>query len=141
MKQIVSFITLGVKDLLKMSDFYKNIFGWSTLKEEESIVFFKMNGFILGLFPVDELAKDIGISDNGSGFKRMSFAVNFNSEAEVDEHYLKLLKQGVKIIKPPGKVFWGGYHCYIADPENNYWELAFNPFLVLNDSGEVDTHQ
>ena len=52
-----------------------------------------------------------------------------------------LEKKGVKIIKRPGKVFWGGYSGYIADVEDNYWEIAFNPFLELDADGSVVTHK
>lgn len=141
MKQSLSFITIGVKNLELMKNFYKNQLGWSTIKEDQGIVFFKMNGFILALFPEEELAADIGIPHDGSGFKRMSFALNFNSEKEVDDNYQELLKKGVNFIKKPDKVFWGGYHCYFADPENNYWEMAYNPFLEMDANGNVSSHR
>lgn len=137
MKQTISFITLGVNDLVKMKEFYMNCFEWKAIKDDEGIVFFKMNSFILALFPSVELADDIGIGLTGSGFKRMSLAINFNSEKEVDEQCRILRDKGVAIIKPPAKVFWGGYHCYIADPENNYWELAYNPFIELDAAGGI----
>ena len=49
--------------------------------------------------------------------------------------------KGVKIIKAPEKVFWGGYRGYVADIENNYWEFAFNPFLKLDEDGNVSEHE
>jgi uncharacterized glyoxalase superfamily protein PhnB len=110
------------------------------MKDENGIVFFQLNGFILGLFPADELAADIGVTQDGSGFKKFSLAINFNSEKEVDEVIEDLKKKGVKIIKEPQKVFWGGYHAYITDPEDNYWELAYNPFLKIDKDGNVISH-
>jgi len=85
MKQRIHFITLGVKDLDKMKAFYRNIFGWEIMKDNGGKVFFKINGFVLGLYPEDALAEDIGIPKDGKGFKRFSLAVNFNTEKEVDE--------------------------------------------------------
>jgi catechol 2,3-dioxygenase-like lactoylglutathione lyase family enzyme len=140
MKQRINFLTIGVDDLEKMKNFYKNSFGWTALKEEEEIVFFKLNGFILGLFPKEELAKDIGIAQDGLGFKRFALAINCNSEQEVDQTFEMLRSAGVTIIKDPAKVFWGGYSGYIADVENNYWEIAFNPFLELDQQGNVLNH-
>jgi catechol 2,3-dioxygenase-like lactoylglutathione lyase family enzyme len=135
MKQLLHFITLGVHDLEKMKDWYKQKFGWETLKDEHGIIFFKLNGFILGLFPADGLAEDMGISQDGKGFKRFSLAINYESEKEIDVAVEELKKKGVKIVKEPQKVFWGGYHAYIADPEENYWELAYNPFLKMDKDG------
>ncbi len=133
MKQALHFITLGVHDLEKMKLFYQNVFGWKTLKEEGGIVFFKLNGVILGLFPSEELAHDIGIKDEPiKRFKKFTLAINFRSEQEVDQAFQALKDKGIKVIKEPQHVFWGGYSGYVADLENNYWELAFNPFVEIN---------
>jgi catechol 2,3-dioxygenase-like lactoylglutathione lyase family enzyme len=140
MKQILSFLTLGVQDLEKMKEFYKEKFGWSYLKDSGGIVFFKLNGIILGLYPAADLAEDVGVQDDGHGFKRFTLAINFSSEQEVNKAAEELRAKGVKILKEPQKVFWGGYHCYVADIENNYWELAFNPFVTFDKDGNVDTH-
>jgi uncharacterized protein len=51
------------------------------------------------------------------------------NEKDVDELIQELKNKGVKIIKKPQKVFWGGYSSYIADPDDNLWEIAYNPFL------------
>ena len=140
MKQLLHFLTLGVHDLDKMKTWYKQKFGWETIKDENGIAFFKLNGFIFALFPADELAKDIGVPGDGNGFKKFSMAINYNSEKEVDNAIAALKKLEVRIIKEPQRVFWGGYHAYIADPEDNYWELAYNPFLKLDKDGNVQSH-
>ena len=140
MKQLLHFITLGVHDIEGMKNWYVQKFGWTPMKDENGIVFFKLNGFILGLFSASELAEDIGIDQDGKGFKRFSLAINYESEKEIDDVVEHLKKVGVKIIKEPQKVFWGGYHAYIADPEENYWELAYNPFLKMDKDGNVVSH-
>jgi uncharacterized protein len=141
MKQLINFLTIGVNDLSKMKNFYKDKFGWATLKDSDGIVFFKLNGFILGLFSSDELAEDAGVPQNGQGFKRFTLSINLNSEQEVNEAFNNFRQKGVKIIKEPEKVFWGGYRGYIADVEENYWEIAYNPFLELDNEGNVITHK
>ncbi|MEK7847009.1 MAG: VOC family protein [Nitrospinota bacterium] len=133
--------TLGVDDLDKVKKFYQKKFEWTPLKDSDGIVFFKLNGFILGLFPNNELAKDAGVPDDGRGFKRFTLAINFKTEQEVDKAFDDLKQKGVKIIKAPEKVFWGGYRGYIADIENNLWEIAYNPFLELDSEGNVVTHK
>ena len=141
MKQLLHFITIGVDNLDIMKNWYKEKFGWKPLFESEGVVFFKLNGFILGLFPSDELAKDIGVPQDGKGLKRFSLAINFRSAEEVDKACDDLRKKGVKIMKEPQKVFWGGYHGYIADAEDNYWELAYNPSLELDAQENVVGHE
>lgn len=129
MVQQLSFLTIGVRDLDAMKNWYNTIFGWEPMKQEGDIVFYKMNGLIFALFPFEELAKDIGVSSEGNGFKKFTLAINLSSEAAIDNQFEEFRKKGVTIVKPPEKVFWGGYSGYIADPENNYWEFAYNPFL------------
>ncbi|HMT27964.1 MAG TPA: VOC family protein [Bacteroidia bacterium] len=140
MKQKLNFITIGVEDLEKMKTFYRDIMGWTPLKDSDGIVFFKLNCFILALFPARELANDIGIENDGNGFKKFTMAINFSSEKEVNEQFNYLENNGVKIMKAPEKVFWGGYSGYFSDPENNYWELAYNPFLEMDEEGNVINH-
>ena len=141
MNQRLTFITLGVKDIKQMAAFYKDKFGWQPHKEMDDIVFFKMNGFIFALYPSDELAKDAQIQNTGKGWKQTSFSVNFNSTDEVDKEVDRLRNIGVKVLKEPQSVFWGGYNAYIEDPESNLWEFAYNPFLEMDQEGNVLLHQ
>ena len=107
MKPILSFLTLGVNDLDNMKQFYKEKFGWTPMKDSDGIVFFKLNGFMLGLFPSHQLANDIGTSPEGKGFRNFTMAINFTSEGEVDHAVTELRANGVRIIKEPTKIFWG----------------------------------
>ena len=140
MEQRLTFITLGAKDTSALKQFYIEKFGWTPIKTE-GIIFFKMNGFILALYPSDELAKDAGVSERGSGFKRFTLAINYCSEKEVDETFKMLKERSVHIVKAPRKASWGGYSGYVADPEGNLWEIAFNPFLKMDENGNVMDHQ
>ena len=137
MDQRISFITLGVQNLDLMKTWYIEGFGWKPIRDEDGICFFRMNGCILALFPFEELAEDIGVSPQGSGFKRFSLAINLLSEEEVNSKVDHLRNRGARVIKAPEKVFWGGYRGYIADPEDNYWELAYNPFMSMDEKGNV----
>ena len=141
MKQLIHFITLGVGDLDAMKKFYVEKFGWTPLKDDTAIVFFKLNGIILSLFPDNELAKDAGVKPEKHGYKGFTLAINFRSEKEVDQVFSELKKKGVKVVKEPQKVFWGGYSGYVEDIEHNLWELAFNPFLELDSNDHVVSHR
>ncbi len=137
MKQQLQFITIGAENLDSLKEFYVNSFGWKPSRDDGGIVFFQMNGFILSLYSAEELAEDIGIHNNGNGFKRITTAICFNSEQEVDAVFRELRDKGAEVVKEPQKVFWGGYSGYVSDPEGNYWELAYNPFLQMDAEGNV----
>jgi predicted enzyme related to lactoylglutathione lyase len=135
--QRISFITLGVNDFTLMKTWYQNVFGWTPFKEERDLCFFRLNGCILGLYPATALAEDIDTIPRGSGFKRFALSINLRSERDVDSVFSLLEDRGARIVRPPEKVFWGGYRGYLADPEDNFWELAYNPFIPLDEDGNI----
>ena len=83
------------------------------------------------------MAKDPTVDNDGKGFKGITIAYNTRSEVEVDEIIRRLREKGVKIVKEPAKVFWGGYSSYISDLDGNLWEIAFNPYLQLDEKGNI----
>ena len=130
MEQRITFLTLGVKDLKVSIDFYENKFGWQRSEaSSENMIVYNLNGLLLSLYPREELAKDANMSPDGEGFRGFTMAHNLNSEQEVDNLFKELKAKNVRIVKAPEKVFWGGYSGYIADPDGNLWEIAYNPFL------------
>lgn len=131
MKQQITILTLGVKNLVNSKRFYEGILGWvPTDQSNDNITFYKLNGFLLSLYPIEKLAEDanaeLPIKDHFKGF---TMAINLESEQAVDELIDQLKKQDVKIEKEPHKAFWGGYSSYFSDPDKHLWEVAHNPFL------------
>ncbi|MBC8757246.1 VOC family protein [Kordia sp. YSTF-M3] len=138
MQQRVTIIGLGVTNLEVSTAFYIEKFGWKKMKSSnEHISFFQLNGLLLSLYPKDKLAEDATVDPTGSGFKAFTLAYNTHSKEEVDEIITNLAFKGVKVVKQPEHVFWGGYSGYIADPDENLWEIAYNPFLALDADGNT----
>ena len=138
MEQRLTIVGLGVNNLEVASDFYEHKFGWKKTKSSnENIVFFQLNGVLLSLYPKEKLAEDATVSHEGSGFKSFTLAYNTKTKTEVDELIDILENKGVKIVKRPEEVFWGGYSSYVADMDDNLWEIAFNPFLSLDENGNT----
>jgi hypothetical protein len=136
-KQRVTLITLGVADLTRSRAFYARL-GWQEHGEsQDTVVFFQMQGAVLGLFPLSELAKDQGRPDTVLGTGAVTLAQNFATGAEVDAAFADALAAGGTALKPPEKVFWGGYSGYWADLDGHVWEVAMNPFWPLHDDGSL----
>lgn len=138
MDQRLTMISLGVSDVEKSTAFYETKFGWKKSDfSNEYISFFTLNGIQLALYGRNELAEDARVDSDGNGFKGFTLAYNTKSEKEVDQLINKLRAKGVEIVKEPQKVNWGGYSSYVCDLDRNLWEIAFNPFFVLDESGNV----
>ncbi len=133
MKPKISLVTLGVSDLKRSLAFYRDGLGFPThdYKEEMGVVFFKLDGTWLSLYPKAELAKDAMTTPDGAGFPGITLAHNVSSKTEVDAIVDKAVSVGAKLIKKPQEVFWGGYSGYFADPDGYLWEVAYNPFMDL----------
>lgn len=141
MQQRLTILGLGVSDLVIATDFYTKTLGWEKhSSSNDNITFIKLNGILLSLYPRELLAEDAGVSHIGSGFKAFTMAHNVNSKEEVNQIFSSLEEKGVTIIKHPEEVFWGGYSGYISDPDDNLWEIAFNPFLSLDAEGNVSSN-
>lgn len=135
--QRVTLITLGVDDLAVSKSFYEAI-GWAAHpRSQDGIVFFQMNGAVLGLFPLEELAKDQARPDARLGTGAMTLAQNFETRGEVDAVFEAALAAGATSLKTPQEVFWGGYSGYFADPDGHVWEVAMNPFWPLEPDGSL----
>lgn len=134
--QRVTLITLGVDDLDRAAAFYAAL-GWTPAEALKSVVFYQMNGLVLGLFGLSDLAADQGRPGAALGTGAMTLAQNFATEAEVDAAFATALAAGATALKAPQKVFWGGYSGYFADPDGHVWELAMNPFWPLSPDGSL----
>ncbi|MBL4675313.1 MAG: VOC family protein [Mucilaginibacter sp.] len=141
MSQKISVITLGVEDLELQKTFYKNQLGWIPEAENKDIIFFKMNGFLFSLFNRKALADGAGVSADGSGFRALTLSMNVPTEHEVDEIFSLFKAKGIAIVKAPEKTPFGGYYFTFADPEKNVWEITYNPYIPLDDDGNVITHK
>lgn len=137
--QRVSLITIGAFNLPVLRSFYKNL-GWEETEiSSDHYAAFKTAGVILSLFPIKELAKDAGVefTHNTENFRAVTFAINVDNPEEVDETIKDIRTAGGKILREPSDAFWGGRTAYFADPENNLWEVAWNPTAVFDERGAM----
>lgn len=134
--QRVTLITLGVANLAAARAFYARL-GWVEHGTNPGIAFYQMHGAVLGLFGRDDLATDQGRPGAALGVGAMTLAQNFATEAEVDAAFDLAISAGGTPLKPPEKVFWGGYSGYWADPDGHVWEVAMNPFWTLAEDGSL----
>ncbi len=134
--QRVSLITLGVDDLDRAKAFYAAL-GWSPVEEQDGVAFYELDGMGLGLFGRDALAADQGRAGTDLGTGAMTLAQNFPNPGAVDAAFERAVEAGAKVLKRPEKVFWGGYSGYYADPDGHVWEVAYNPFWPLDETGRI----
>jgi predicted enzyme related to lactoylglutathione lyase len=135
----VSLITIGAHDLSELRKFYQRL-GWrETEISLDRYCVFRTAGVLLSLFPIEELVKDAGIDSTyvARGFKGIAFAINVDAVEQVDLVTEQIRKAGGTIIREPSDAFWGGRTSYFMDPEDNAWEVAWNPTSVFDERGAM----
>jgi len=133
--QRLSLITLGVADLARSRRFYEGLGFTAAPGSEEGVAFFDMNGVILALYSGRALAEDANVPHTEPSFRGVSCAINVASEAEVGAALDFVAARGARVTQPAAKAFWGGYLGYFSDPDGHLWEVAYNPFWPLDESG------
>ncbi len=143
MKARVTVITLGVNNLERALEFYRDGLGLKTDgivgKEFEhgAVAFFDLqNGLRLAIWPRESLSHDSGLAVDPPSSTDFSLGHNVSSKAEVDAVMAQALSAGAKMVKPADETFWGGYAGYFQDLDSHLWEVVWNPDLLPMDDAD-----
>lgn len=135
MDQRISLVTLGCRDMEGLARFYEAM-GWRRVPTQEGIVVFDLIGQALGLYPLEDLARDMGVAAETLGVGAATYAYNVSGKDDVAPVLDAARAAGGRILRTAHDVFWGGHIGYFADPEGHVWEVAWNPFSGLGPNGE-----
>jgi len=140
MKPRITMLTLGVDDLERAVEFYRDGLGFPSEGivgqefEHGAVAFFDLQvGLKLAVFPRRDLARDAGVAPSERSPTEFSIGHNVRSTDEVDAIMAQAKAGGAEIIKSARKTFWGGYAGYFQDPDGHLWEIAWNPALLPDD--------
>ena len=140
MKPRITLITLGVDDLQRAVQFYRDGLGLKTEGivgtefEYGAVAFFDLQaGLKLALWPRKSIAHDTGIALSARSPVDFTIGHNVSSKVEVDAVMAQAKRAGAVIVKPAHDTFWGGYSGYFQDPDGHLWEVAWNPQWIVQD--------
>lgn len=131
---------LAADDLPNLRNFYTGVLGWHVEAANQDIVFFKLNGILLGMYGRKDLAKFNNASPEGTGFRPFNLGYMVNSREEVEDIYHNLRGKGVTVIQEPTEPAIGGCYFLFSDVEGNIWEVCYNLFIPIDASGNVVRH-
>lgn len=138
MRQKLTIITLGVKDIKRSVRFYEKGLGWKkSLMSQDDLIIFPLGGIVLALYPRKLLAEDAAVKDDPTGFSGATLAYSAKSEKEVDKVLEEVKGLGATIVKPAQKVFWGGYSGYFKDLDGHLFEVAYAPMFEFDENDNL----
>jgi len=125
---LANLTTFGVEDLARERAFYDAL-GWPIVFESDDFVVFELGSALFALFPLDKLATDSRAQpEPRHGGIRSSIIVSVAAPEHVDDLAGRVERAGGTVTKPPTDAeFFTGRDAYFADPEGNYWEIAYAP--------------
>jgi len=106
-------VTLTVSDLEKTVQFYENTLGLRKKYQFADYAGFDCGGIEIGLKTWG------GMERPRKGEPAIDLAVD-----DIDDLYNKLVKKGVKFIKPPEDAQWGARIALFNDPDGNTLQLT-----------------
>jgi len=132
---LANIVTLGVRDFAREREFYRRL-GWPHAFDSNEFTVFELRGALLALFGIDQLGTDARAApEPGHGGIRSSVIITVDRSEDVDALVRRAREAGATVTKEPTDAeFFEGRDAYFADPEGNYWEVAWsaseNPVTV-----------
>ena len=136
MQQQISVITLGVADIARARRFYVDGFGWTPVFENDEVIFYQMNGLMLGTWLKEKLEED-SARPSLAATGAFALAHNVANQDDVAPLMTRLEAAGGRIIRAADAPPHGGFRGYVSDPDGHAWEIAHNPAWAIDDTGHV----
>lgn len=141
MKPRISVLTIGVDDLERSLEFYRDGLGLPTEGiigrefEHGAVAFFTLSGGLkLAIWARDDVAHDTGQPRTPVSPTSFTIGHNVVRREEVDEVMDEAARAGAEVITPARNTFFGGYAGYFRDPNGHIWEIVWNPANIPTDS-------
>jgi predicted lactoylglutathione lyase len=137
----LSLVTIGARDVTTLRAFYGRV-GFVDLNPDVAdFASFLAGGVVLALYELPKLQAEADPSATeppAEGFGGITLAYDVDTKAEVDTTYQHWVDAGATPVhepvdRDPIPVRSG----YVADPEGNRWEIAWNAQITFDANGAV----
>jgi predicted lactoylglutathione lyase len=119
-------LIVGAVDFDRLRDFYRRL-GWPQVVDDDGFAAFELRGIVLAIFDAARLAADAHAEpdDNAKGI-RFATGVIADTPDDVDDLVGRMRAAGATVTKEPTDAeLFAGRSAYVADPEGNFWEIAW----------------
>ena len=123
----LSYVNIFAKDIVALSGFYANLFGFAEIEAIRSPIFRGLDtgksalGFnahdAYGLLQLADHAEPHGI--------KFLLNIDVDSAADVDRLVPLAMAAGATLVKAPTKTYYNWYQAVLLDPEQNVFRINF----------------
>jgi catechol 2,3-dioxygenase-like lactoylglutathione lyase family enzyme len=143
MERRIQVITLGVKDLDRSLEFYRQIglespgiagteFTGDDSNPGGAVAMFELEGgLLLALYGRADLMKDANLPLGQQTTGEFSIGHAVATRDEVDAVLAQAKSAGATLTDDPHDRPWGIYSGYFRDPDGHLWEIIWNPRLDI----------
>ncbi len=123
----LSYVNIFAKDIVALSGFYANLFGFPEIEAIRSPIF---RGLDTGKSALGFNAHDayglLQLADHADT-RGIKFLLNIDvdSQADVDRLVPLALAAGATLVKAPYKTYYNWYQAVLLDPEQNVFRINF----------------
>ncbi|RFA30821.1 glyoxalase [Alkalilimnicola ehrlichii] len=121
----LSYVNVFAKDIVALSDFYRELFGFREIPEIRSPIFRGLDTgkSCIGFNALD--AYELLQLDDYADTRGCKFLLNIDvdSTAEVDRMVPMAQALGATLIKPPYTTYYNWYQAVLLDPEKNVFRI------------------
>jgi predicted enzyme related to lactoylglutathione lyase len=124
-KATLSYVNVFARDIVALSQFYMDVFGFAEIEKIRSPIFRGLEtgrsslGFnaqdAYGLLKLEEFSQVSGV--------KFLLNIDVASATEVDELTPKAVALGAKLVKAPYKTYYNWYQAVLLDPEGNVFRI------------------
>jgi predicted lactoylglutathione lyase len=124
-KPTLAYINVFARDIVALSQFYIDAFGFTEIEKMRSPIFRGLNaghsnlGFnahdAYGLLNLDAFSEVSGV--------KFLITIDVASMAEVERLTPKAVALGAQLVKPPYKTYYNWYQSVLLDPEQNVFRI------------------
>ncbi|MBA1231885.1 glyoxalase [Pseudomonas viridiflava] len=123
----LSYVNVFVQDIVRLSAFYSDLFGFPEIEAIRSPIF---RGLDTGKSCIGFNALDayelLGLGEfAGSTGCKFLLNIDVSEQAEVDRLVPLAVEQGATLIKAPYLTYYNWYQAVLLDPERNVFRINF----------------
>ena len=122
---MLSYVNIFAKDIVKLSGFYREVFGLEEIPEIRSPIFvgLRTGKSCIGFNAQD--AYDLLLLSDYANPTGVKFLLNFDVDlpAEVDRMTPLAVERGARLVKKPYKTYYNWYQSVLFDPEDNVFRI------------------